>query len=160
MSRHPAIVIALALVAVAVAAGTAAAAARPVVPRAVQLRIAVRAPVLAYVPTRMALGFRYTGWLKTPATVRIRFANRAGWQIRFVAVRLRGSCRAGDGEELPARRQQGLLGAHRSGAAGVALCQGPQGRLIRLVASSPQPSTKFADVGLGRVVASGKRIIV
>ena len=35
---------------------------------------------------------------------------------------------------------------------------GPNGRQVRLVASSPQPPTKFADVGLGRVVASGKRI--
>ena len=34
----------------------------------------------------------------------------------------------------------------------------PSGKQVRLVASSPQPSTKFADVGLGRVVASGKRI--
>ena len=37
-------------------------------------------------------------------------------------------------------------------------CVKPSGRQVRLVASSPQPPTKFADVGLGRVVASGKRI--
>ena len=35
---------------------------------------------------------------------------------------------------------------------------GRNGQRVRLVASSPQPATKFADVGLGRVVASGKRI--
>lgn len=34
----------------------------------------------------------------------------------------------------------------------------PDGRQLRLVASSPQPPTLFADVGLGRVVASGKQI--
>ena len=40
----------------------------------------------------------------------------------------------------------------------MALRPGRQGKQVRLVASSPQPPTKFADVGLGLVVASGKRI--
>jgi hypothetical protein len=32
----------------------------------------------------------------------------------------------------------------------------PSGRMVRLVAASPQPPTTFADVGLGAVVASGR----
>ena len=34
----------------------------------------------------------------------------------------------------------------------------PSGRWLRLVASSQVPPTKLADVGLGRVVASGRLI--
>ena len=34
---------------------------------------------------------------------------------------------------------------------------GADGSALRLTASSTTPSTKLADVGLGRVVASGKR---
>ena len=51
---------------------------------------------------------------------------------------------------------RGLLVAHGCRAAGVALCHRPCRALqARLVASSPQPPTKFAAVGLGLVVASG-----
>ena len=34
----------------------------------------------------------------------------------------------------------------------------PSGRWVRLVASSQAPPTKLADVGLGRVVASGRLV--
>ena len=148
----------LLVAAAATAVTTAAAASGPVVPRPVQLQIVQRAPALAYAPTRMALGFRYASWLKTPATVRIRFGNKAGWQIRFVAVPLIGSCRTGmeksfqlDGNKVYWSQTSAEQKAWRC-------VTGPTGRQIRLVASSPQPPTRFADVGLGRVVASAKRI--
>jgi hypothetical protein len=143
---------------VATTASMASAASRPVVPRTVQVQIKRDAPGRAYVPTRMALGFRYTNWLKTPATVEVTFDNKAGWEIRFVVVRLKGACRAGmeksfqlDGNKVywshTGAEQQAWRCILRAGA-----------QQVRLVASSPQPPTLFADVGLGRVVASGARI--
>ena len=106
----------------------------------------------------MAVGFRYVSWQKSPSNVEITFDNKAGWEIRFIALRPSGSCRTGmeksfqlDGNKV----YWSHTGAEqRPGAASPAR----QGRQVRLVASSPQPPTKFADVGLGRVVASGKRI--
>ena len=143
-----------------VALGSAAAAAanaHPVVPQQVQRQILRLTPGLAYTPTRMALGFRYTNWQKTPNNVLITFDNRAGWEIRFIALPLSGPCRAGmeksfqlDGNKV----YWSHTGAEQQAWRCVA---GPQGRQVRLVASSPQPPTLFADVGLGRVVASGKR---
>ena len=90
--------------------------------------------------------------------MRIRFANRAGWQIRFVAVRLRGSCRAGMEKSFQLDGNK-VYWSHTGAEQMAWRCvTGPDGRQVRLVASSPQPPTRFADVGLGRVVASGKRI--
>jgi hypothetical protein len=137
---------------------TAAAANRPVVPRTVQVQITRKAPSLAYAPTRMALGFRYTNWLKTPSTVEITFDNKAGWEIRFVATRLEGTCRAGMEKSFQLDGNK-VYWSHTGAEQQAWRCvSGPLGRQLRLVASSPQPPTRFADVGLGRVVASGKRI--
>ena len=76
------------------AVAAAGAAAKPVVPRAVQLRILRSTPALAYVPTRTASGFHYVSWQKSPSNLEITFDNKAGWEIRFVALRTSGSCRA------------------------------------------------------------------
>jgi len=117
-----------------------------------------RAPALAYAPTRLPLGFRYTRWQRTPQTVQIAFDNKAGWEITFVALRGSGSCRAGletsyfiDGNRVywshTGAEQQAWRCVTRA-----------DGRQVRLVASSPQPPTLFAATGLGRVVASATRL--
>ena len=145
--------------ALATTATVAVAASRPVVPRPAQTQIAHRSSGLAYAPTRMALGFRYTNWLKTPSTVEITFDNRAGWEIRFVVTRLAGSCRAGMEKSFQLDGNK-VYWSHTGAEQQAWRCvSGPLGRQLRLVASSPQPPTRFADVGLGRVVASGKRIV-
>lgn len=155
------------MLAFATPATAATATSRPVVPRPVQLQILHRAPGLAYVPTRMAPGFRYVSWRRTPATVRVTFAHKTGRQLRFVAVPLIGSCRAGMERSFQlagnrvywshtrAEWHWGYPGAEQQAWRCVA---NPSGRQIRLVASSPEPPTRFAGVGLGRIVASGKRI--
>jgi hypothetical protein len=161
MSRFPvSFPLLVTVVATVTPAALAGAGSGPVVPRAVQARITHEAPALAYAPTRMALGFHYLSWQKTPSTVRITFGDRAGWEIRFAALPLTGACRTGmeksfqlDGNKVYWSRTGTRQQAWRCVA-------GPNGRQIRLVASSPQPPTRFADVGLGRVVASGKRISV
>ena len=130
----------------------------PVVPPVVRAQIKRQAPQLAYAPTRMARGFHYTHWSKTPRTVQIAFGNKAGWQITFIAVPTSGACRAGmeksyqlDGNKVywshTAAEQQAWRCVSRL-----------DGRRVRLVASSPQPRTLFAAVGLGQVVASAARI--
>ena len=148
----------LPVVAAAVALVSAAQAATPVVPVATQARIAKVRPSLAYAPTRMLIGFRFRSWRIGPAAVYERFTNKAGWEITFVAAPLRGACRAGmiktfqlDGNKV--------YWSHTGAEQMAWRCvTSPSGRQLRLVASSPQPPTTFADVGLGRVVASGKRI--
>ena len=141
-----------------VAAAAAGAVAKPVVPRPAQLRILRAKPALAYAPTRMALGFDYVGWQKSPTNVEITFDNKAGWEIRFVALPTSGSCRAGMEKSFQLDGNK-VYWSHTGAEQMAWRCvTGLSGRQVRLVASSPQPATKFADVGLGRVVASGKRI--
>ena len=135
-----------------------AAAASPRVPLRVQAQIEHRAPLLAYVPTRTAIGFSYSRWLRTSETVQIVFVNRAGWEIDFVATRQHGSCRTGmeRSYQLDGNR---VYWSHTGAEQQAWRCvTGAHGRQVRLVASSPQPPTRFAAVGLGRVVASGRRI--
>jgi len=140
------------------AAAAAGASARPVVPRPAQLRILRTTPTLAYVPTRMALGFNYVSWQKSPSNMMITFDSKAGWEIRFIALPTNGSCRAGMEKSFQLDGNK-VYWSHTGAEQMAWRCvTGPSGRQVRLVASSPQPSTKFADVGLGRVVASGKRI--
>ena len=145
--------------ALGVAAGAASAATRlQVVPRAAQLQIARKAPALPYVPTRMASGFHYVGWQRSPSDVLITFDNKAGWEIRFVALRQVGSCRTGMEKSFQLDGNK-VYWSHTGAEQQAWRCvTGPNGRQLRLVASSPQPPTVFADVGLGRVAASGKRI--
>ena len=134
------------------------AAAPPRVPLRVQAQIEHRAPLLAYVPTRTAIGFGYSQWLQTTETVQIVFVNRAGWEINFIATRRHGSCRAGMEKSYQLDGNK-VYWSHTGVEQQAWRCvTGVLGRQVRLVASSPQPPTKLAAVGLGRVVASGKRI--
>ena len=142
----------------AAAAGAAIVVDPPVVPRLVQLQLARKAPALAYTPTRMALGFRYTTWQKTLSAVQITFRNTSDREIRFVVTRLRGMCRTGMEKSFQLAGNK-VYWSHEGAEQRAWRClSGPRGRHIRLVASSQEPPTRFADVGLGRVVASGKRI--
>ena len=130
----------------------------PRVPLRVQAQIKHRAPLLAYVPTRTAIGFRYSQWLRTTETVQIEFLNKAGWEINFIATPQHGSCAAGMEKSYQLDGNK-VYWSHTGAEQQAWRCvTGALGRKVRLVASSPQPSTKFAAVGIGRVVASGKRI--
>ena len=65
-----------------------------IVPALVQHQIAQKAPLVAYVPTRLAIGWHYERWTHRGA-LRIFFASKAGREIVFVASRFKGNCRAG-----------------------------------------------------------------
>jgi hypothetical protein len=130
----------------------------PVVPKSVQAQIKRKAPALAYAPTRLPLGFHYRTWQAKPGSVRIWFRNKARWEIAFVVVPFKGNCRAGMEKSFQLDGNK-VYWSHTAEEQQAWRCVvGPNRRQVRLVAASPQPPTKFADVGLGRVVASGKRI--
>jgi hypothetical protein len=146
-----------ALIVVLLSAGVPAAfAAGGPVPAGVQARIEAKAPAVAYVPTRMAIGFHYRSWSYGADVLRIRFRNARGWEIVFVAAPLRGSCVAGKEKSFQLAGNK-VYWAHTANEQQAWRCvRAPSGRMVRLVAASPQPPTTFADVGLGAVVASGR----
>lgn len=146
------------LIAVAAAAGApAAAAAAPVVPVFTQHRIAATLPSLAYVPARLAIGWRYERWTHSGA-LRIFFVNKAGREIVFVASHVSGSCRAGMVKSFQLDGVK-VWWAHTSFGQQAWRCvTAPDGRQVRLVAATSLQPDRFADVGLGRVAASGHRI--
>jgi hypothetical protein len=142
------------LIAVVVAAGTAAAAAAtPVVPTFTQGQIAKTLPSLAYVPARLAIGWRYRRWTHQGGVLRIFFANKAGREITFVAAKFSGSCRTGMEKSF---QQAGVktYWSHTANEQQAWRCVNG----VRLVAATSLGPDHFADVGLGRIAASGHRI--
>jgi hypothetical protein len=141
------------LIAVAVAAGaSAAAAATPVVPAFTQHRIAATVPALAYVPARLAIGWRYERWTHAGA-LRIFFVDRADREIVFMASRFGGTCRTGMEKSFQLAGVK-VWWSHTSSEQQAWRCVDG----MRLAASTSLTPHQFADVGLGRIVASGHRI--
>jgi hypothetical protein len=142
------------LIAVVVAAGTtAAAAATPVVPTFTQGQIAKLSPGLAYVPARLAIGWHYRRWMHHPDELQIVFADKADHEITFAAVPLIGNCRTGMEKSF---QQAGVktYWSHTESEQQAWRCVNS----VRLVASTSLRPDQFADVGLGRIAASGHRI--
>jgi hypothetical protein len=125
----------------------------PIVPLSVQHAIVRRAPALAYVPARIATGYRYRHWAFAGSAVRIRFANRAGKEIVFVAARRAGPCTDGREKTFQMAGNKVYWGQRAEEQEAWRCLNG-----VQLVAATPQPPTAFADVGLGRVAASAHRI--
>ena len=142
----------------ALALVSAAQAAAPVVPVTTQKQIAQARPSLAYAPTRMLIGFRFRSWRPGPATVYERFTNPAGWEITFVAAPLRGLCRSGSTKTFQLDGNRVFWGQTFNEQQAWRCIRTRSGLWVRLAAASPQPPSKLADSGLGRVVASAKRI--
>ncbi len=139
-------------VAVAAAATTAAAAATPVVPVFTQHRIARTVPALAYVPARLAIGWKYERWTHDGA-LRIFFRNTAGREIVFVVARFAGSCRAGMAKSF---QLDGVKVWWAQTATEQRAWRCVNG--MKLVAATSLGPDRFADSGLGRIAASGHRI--
>jgi hypothetical protein len=142
------------LIAVVVAAGTtAAAAATPVVPVSTQRQIAKTLPSLAYVPARLAIGWHYRRWTHHPDELQIFFADKAGHEITFVAVPLIGKCRTGMEKSFQLAGVKAYW-SHTANEQQAWRCVNG----VRLVAATSLGPDHFADVGLGRIAASGHRI--
>jgi hypothetical protein len=145
-----------------VAAASAAAAIAPVVPLHSQQAIKKRTNLYAFVPTRVGFGYRYYAWKFQPGAkpaMRIWFRNKLqrSREITFVVSPQAGPCAQGkeksfqlDGNKVYWSQSANEQQAWRC------LSSPVNGKLIRLTAATSMSPRTFADVGLGRIVASGR----
>ncbi len=108
---------------------------------------------MAYAPGRLAVGWHYDRWYATASAVAIVFRNKAGREIAFVAAPFKGNCRAGMEKSF---QLAGVKVYWAQGADSQQAWRCVNG--VRLVAATSLPPDRFADVGLGRIVASGHRV--
>jgi len=124
------------------------------VPVPVQNQIVQRAPqVVAYAPARLDVGWHYATWKLEGGRVRIRFANKAGKEITFVAAPFTDDCLAGKEKTFQMAGVKVYWG-HTADEQQAWRCVNG----VKLVAATSLPPNRFADVGLGRLVASGHRL--
>jgi hypothetical protein len=124
------------------------------VPVPVQHEIARKAPLVAYVPARLAIGWRYSTWSTgASGALNIVFRNKAGRAIVFTAAQFKGDCRAGMTKSF---QLDGNKAYWAEGAGEQQAWRCVNG--MKLVAKTSLPPNRFADVGLGIIAASGHRI--
>ena len=123
-----------------------------VVPVPVQHQIAQKAPLVAYAPARLAVGWHYARWTHEGA-LRIFFRNKAGREIVFVAAPYKGNCRAGMEKSFQMAGVKVYWG-HTANEQEAWRCVNG----MKLVAATSLAPDRFADVGLARMAASGHRI--
>ena len=123
------------------------------VPVPVQQEIVQRAPLLAYVPSRLAPGWSYVTWATTGKTLVIVFRTRAGKEIDFLVTRSAGSCSFSSQKTFQMAGVKAYWG-HTAAQQRAWRCVNG----MRLTAATSLPPDRFADVGLARLVASGHRI--
>ena len=134
------------------------------VPAAVERQIAKKAGIESYSPARMMTGWHYLRWQYVPGELRIWFTNRSNWQVRFdVTPLLSSSCAAG-------RQKTFQLAGNKVYWSQVTdptvefvqqawrCLRGPNGKMVRLTATSTKPPTKLANVGLGQLTAFGRLV--
>jgi hypothetical protein len=136
----------------------AASAAAPVVPVNSQHALKKKLPALAYVPTRVGFGFRYYKWATTtrPA-LRIWFRDKAAREITFVATFHKGACATGKEKSFQLDGNK-VYWSHTRNEQQAWRCLVRNGRTVRLTVATPIPPTTFADVGIGRIAASGRYV--
>lgn len=139
-----------------------AAAATPPVPVLVQQAIVRRTPQLAYVPTRIPIGYRYLKWRwsQDAGALRVWFRNKGGKEIVFTSTWQYGACAAGKEKTFQLAGNK-VYWSNQTGEQQAWRCARPTtdaGVKIQLTTSTAQPPTRFADVGLGRVTASARLI--
>jgi hypothetical protein len=148
--------LALVLIAAAVAAAPAGAAVRPL-SGVTLLAIDRKAGFRNYLPTRMLSGFGYASWSQKGGVLRVDFRNKAGRTVVWTVAPMAGSCDSGKQKSFQLAGNK-VWWAQAGGAQRAWRCVfGQDGKALRLSASSTTPPTQLADVGLGTVVASGKR---
>jgi hypothetical protein len=143
------------VLAVAPGAGTAASR-TPAVPLAAQKRLVRSHPDLAAVPTRLPLRTTFVGWRYDPRTAvvverfqDVRFPGDPEHALTLTVRRFAGACSAGKARTL----QMGGNRVYVDATGEVAWrCLGPPA--IKVAGTGPS----LPDVGLGRVLASVKRV--
>jgi hypothetical protein len=139
-----------------VLAWPAAALAGPV-PDSVVRAVDGKVPVANYMPTRMPPGFTYRSWSHRNGVLRMTFANKRGWTIVWTVAPMAGTCRAGMQKSFQLAGNKVWWAQNAAGQRAWRCLFASDGIARRLSASSTTPPTKLAGVGLGVVVASGKR---
>jgi hypothetical protein len=135
----------------------AAALAGPV-PTRIVLAVDRNAPIANYLPIRMLTGFAYRSWSPMRGGFRVTFANRAGRTIVWTVAPMTGRCDSGKQKSFQLAGNK-VWWAQSGGVQRAWRCLfAADGNARRLTASSTTPPTKLADVGLGRVVASARRL--
>jgi hypothetical protein len=153
----------LTLLAFAVTASTALAASTPPVPTFTQHTILKRTPLFAYVPTRVGFGYRYYRWAfkggAQPALrIWFRHKDNPSKAIVFIASPQSGACTAGKEKSFQLAGNK-VYWAQTSEEQQAWRCvRGVHGKLVRLTVATAMPPTTYADVGLGRIDASARRI--
>jgi hypothetical protein len=136
----------------------AASAAAPVVPVNSQHALKKKLPALAYVPTRVGFGFRYYKWAtSTRPALRIWFRDKAAREITFVATFQKGACATGKEKSFQLDGNK-VYWSHTRNEQQAWRCLVRNGRTVRLTVATPIPPTTFADVGIGRIAASGRYV--
>jgi hypothetical protein len=122
------------------------------VPAPVQQQIAQKAPLVAYAPARLAVGWHYERWTHQ-GSLQIFFANKAGQEAVFVATPFKGNCRAAMTKSFQLAGNKVYWSQTATGQQAWRCVNG-----MKLAATTSLPPNRFADVGLGRMAASGHRI--
>ena len=65
------------------------------VPVPVQQQIVAQAPVLAYAPSQLPSGWRFSSWFTTGSMLEIVFRRSGGGEVDFFVYRFRGACSSG-----------------------------------------------------------------
>jgi len=151
------VVLAAVVAAALLPASVSAAKSKPVVPPFIQQLARAKAGALAYLPTRVPIGYRYTAYRWSGRVLTITLADRrfpvdGRHSIRFTAQRFGATfASCGDGREKSL--QMGGNKVYWDGEVAWRCIRGRNGRLVRVAASGPN----LPDVALGRVVASAGR---
>jgi hypothetical protein len=147
--------------AAAVAAVPAAGSIKPVVPPFVQQLALKKAGTVAYAPTRVPFGYRYTSytWLAASRQLTFRFDDRryarnGKHALRFTAEPFAGTLAScADGKQKTLQLDGNKV--YWDGGVAWRCVRGADGKLVKLLAAGPN----LPDVALGIVAASGKRIL-
>ncbi len=131
------------------------------VPVPVQHAIAQRTALYAYAPTRVAASYRYASWSfanGAKPTLRIVFRNAAGRQWTFTSAPRAGACARGEQKTFQLAGNKAYWSQTGAVQQAWRCVTGANGRQVQLTASTTMTTTQFADVGLGTIVASARRI--
>jgi hypothetical protein len=141
----------------AVLVPVAAAAEKPV-PQRVVLAVDGTTAIRNFMPTRMLPGYAFKSWSYKGGVLRMTFRAKTGSTIVWtVAPMPGGSCDRGKDGSFQLAGNKVWWAEDGASQRAWRCVFGQDGKALRLTASSTTPPTKLAGVGLGRVVASGKR---
>jgi hypothetical protein len=124
------------------------------VPAPVQQQIVEQVPPLvAYVPSRLAPGWHYASWTTTGKALMIFFRNGAGKEVQFLVKPYGGTCGFSEDKTF---QMAGIKTFYSHNAAQQQAWRCVNG--VKVSAATLLPPNRFADVGLARLVASGRRL--